>query len=483
MTLLILGHDFSYEMECLVRLFYPGERIAITKEGPETPDAICTEMRLDAGGLLLRVRVCLGEYDREQSERGADLPQAERERRLSVLLFELLCEQTGTRPRWGILTGVRPVRFCHHLLDAGKTPAEGIKWLENTRLVERPKAQLAMETAQVQRPMLRAGDKRDFSLYIGIPFCPSRCLYCSFVSESVARAGKLVPRYVELLCEELREIAKIVREHSLVLRTVYWGGGTPTSLEPEQLTAILHTLQSEFELGQLDEYTVEAGRPDSITEEKLERLRQYSVGRISINPQTLNDNVLREIGRTHTVEQFFGSFALARRAGFPVINTDLIAGLPGESKQSFLEGMRGILGLRPENITLHTLTVKRSATLRRRADAFEAAGGLSYWLDEAAALLRAAGYRPYYLYRQKGARENLENVGYSLPGAESDYNVAMMEEVQTVLGAGAGAVSKLYAGPGQIGRVFNFKYPFEYNERFGEIIDRKSALRRFYEAI
>lgn len=336
---------------------------------------------------------------------------------------------------------------------------------------------------------------RDYSLYVSIPFCPTRCAYCSFVSHSIDRAGKLVPDYLDCLERELEAVAALASERSLRLKTVYIGGGTPTTLSAEQLNRLIAVIGRRFELDDIEEFTVEAGRPDTITREKLLALRRGGATRLAINPQTLDDRVLEAIGRRHTSAQVLAAFALARECGFDNINMDLIAGLPLDSLAGFERTLEGVLSLRPEGVTVHTLSMKRSASMTARPGSLPAgvaprgdqAAGLSgeevaRMLDVASRHLFSAGYAPYYLYRQSKMLGNLENVGWSLPGREGYYNIYMMNELHTVLAAGAGAVTRLKdPRTGDIERVFNFKYPYEYIDRFDQMLGRKEAIHSFYD--
>lgn len=480
MFLAVLGHDFAYEMECLVRLFYPGEKINIVKDNSFTDsDAIITAIRAQGNDLLeLYTRVSLNGFAEERFERiPSDLlwNKGELERRLGVLLFPLLCAQTGDRPAWGILTGIRPVRLCRRWMEQGMTEEQAYNRFTNDYLVLPEKARLVLDTEQAQRKILLNNSPEYYSLYIGVPFCPTRCLYCSFVSHAIDKASRLLPDYIGCLCEELRETARLAGKLGLKLQTVYMGGGTPTSLTTEQLAEILKTVRDCFDFSDLLEYTVEAGRPDTITPEKLAVLREFGVNRISINPQTMNDDVLRKIGRLHSAKQVTESFHLAREAGFSAINMDLIAGLPGDTPEGFADSLEQVLALLPENITVHALTVKRSSALREQDGAFSRNPAfLNPVLTSAREKLSAGGYAPYYLYRQKATVENLENVGFSKPGFEGIYNIYSMEETHSILAAGAGGVSKLCKKDGDVYRVSNFKYPYEYIGSFSEIIKRKS---------
>ena len=479
MKLNIQGHSFLYEVENIIRLFYPGEKI----EHSQSDADFITIMQVQGKTVLLRA---------DAFGKGAELvmpvglKEQEYEFALCTLLFRLLCSKTGTRPPWGVLTGVRPVRLVHSLLESGLSDDEIVASFAKQYQAESSKALLAAKTARAEQKLLASNSPKAFSLYIGIPFCPTRCLYCSFISQAVQQTNKLMPEFVALLQKELAFIAEVAHKCGLSLQTIYIGGGTPTTLSALQLRQVMGTVRSCFDFSKLLEYTVEAGRPDTLLggegKEKLCVIREYGADRVSINPQTMNDAVLRRIGRAHTAAQTIEAYHLAREAGFNIINMDVIAGLPLDTPESFMNTMERVVALAPENITVHTLTVKRSSSLREAPDAFAHDGAdLSVLLDKSREQLYLAGYGPYYLYRQKGTRQNLENVGYAKPGCESRYNVYIMEELHTVLAAGAGGVTKLCAPLNQIQRVFNFKYPHEYIGRFDEIISRKAAIGSFYE--
>ena len=480
MRLVIEGHDFAYEMECIVRVFYPGAKIDVVRGMPtgEPEDTVLVRAAVVDGGFCLTAAVHGEDFAKESSMSiGEEVPPSAWERLLGVLLFELLCEKTNTRPPWGILTGVRPVRFARSMQAKGMEKEQILAVLTEQYLVVPQKAELVWETAQREELILRGNTPEDFSLYISIPFCPSRCVYCSFVSHEIGKRLKLMPDYIRLLCRELAETAAYAKQCHLRLRTVYIGGGTPTTLEAADLQRIMQAVQEHFDGSGLREYTVEAGRPDTITAEKLRGIKQGGAGRISINPQTMNDAVLAQIGRRHTAQQVRESYALARSIGFESINMDLIAGLPGDTDESFADTLTQVLALAPENITVHALTVKRAAHLREQENAYDKPEmDIAACVEMARQRLRDAGYSPYYMYRQKGTKENLENIGYTRPGHEGHYNVLIMEEEQTILAVGAGAVTKICRPPDTIRRVYNFKYPYEYISRFDEILQRKEAI-------
>lgn len=333
---------------------------------------------------------------------------------------------------------------------------------------------MAKAIADLQEPILKVGGApKTYSLYIGIPFCPSRCSYCSFVSCNLDRDRKLVQPYVDCLCREVEAIRDEADKAGLMLCSIYIGGGTPTSLSAAQLRQLMGTVRDCFDLSTIVEYTVEAGRPDCTDAEKLAVIREYGATRISINPQTFSDEVLANIGRRHSAQDIIDCYAEARAAGHDDINMDLIAGLPGDTVEGFEKSLRQAIALDPENITVHTLTLKRASRIviedQKENDYADVAAML-----EKCHLLAEAGYRPYYLYRQKNTLQNLENVGWCKPGHEGYYNIYIMEEVQTILSAGAGGSTKLVADGGKrMQRIFNFKYPTEYIQRFDEVLERK----------
>lgn len=485
MKLIIDHHPFQYETENLCKTFFPAEKLEILHDQPLSGEGIFTSLRERDGKVELTARVRLGEREIEKTET-SETTDNEAERRLAVMLCRMLEELTGFVPPWGILTGIRPVKFVREWHAEGLDDAQIKARLTEKYLVSDQKADLLIRTGRHEQEIIALSRDNSYSLYVAIPFCPTRCRYCSFVSHAIDRAKKLVPQYLELLCRELEVTAKIARELSLHLETVYIGGGTPTTLTAPQLKTLLDCIEKNFDVAHAREFTVEAGRPDTIDREKLEVIRHSAVTRISINPQTLNDDVLREIGRNHTAGQFVESFHLAREVGIGNINADLIAGLPTDTEESFEKTLRGILALSPENITLHTLSVKRAADLRDEGAKIHAAsaGTASHMVDYAYQMLTQNGYEPYYLYRQKNMLESLENVGYARAGYEGLYNVYIMDETHTILAAGAGAVTKLKnPHTDKLERIFNFKFPYEYISRYEEILSRKERIYEFYREL
>lgn len=398
------------------------------------------------------------------------------------LLYKLLCDFTGLTQPWGILTGVRPVKLLRRLAEES-SEEQAVKKFEKDFFVSNEKIALSRETEHNERKILELSKPESFSLYVGIPFCPSRCSYCSFVMASIERAEKLIEPYTKLLCEEIKRTAEIANKLGLRLETVYFGGGTPTTLSAEQLDTVLGTVNKSFDMSTCREFTVEAGRPDTIDIAKLFALKENKVDRISINPQTVNDDVLKTIGRKHTAQQFFDAFELARKCGFDNINTDLIAGLPTDTPESFKNSLDSIVRLNAECITVHTLCMKRASRLTTEGvtldlqQARDAREMLAYTQN----ILGQNEYIPYYMYRQSRMVGNLENVGWSKRGFESLYNVYVMDETHTILACGSGGVTKLKRNnPDYLERIFNFKYPYEYIDRFDELIQRKSGIMQFY---
>ncbi len=385
----------------------------------------------------------------------------------------------GVQPLWGALTGVRPVKLPTRSLLAGATPKQAQRELEKEYFVSRLRAKLAVDCAQASVEVQRSLRPREVSLYTGIPFCPTRCAYCSFVSAGVGRTLKLVEPYLEGLLREVEETGRVLREARLTVRSFYMGGGTPTTLSAEQLDRLLSGCEERLPLESCAEYTVEAGRPDTITREKLEVLAQHGIGRISINPQTLEDHVLAAIGRKHSAGDIASAYELARSVGFGCINMDLIAGLPQDTFEGFRRSLEGVLDMAPENVTVHTLALKKGSALMETGGQLPSGEEVARMLDWSREILTTKGYIPYYLYRQKYMSGALENVGWAKPGTESLYNIVMMEELHTVISLGAGGVTKLTGG-GKILRLTNPKYPQDYLSGLDKVLGQKKEIKDFY---
>lgn len=381
---------------------------------------------------------------------------------------------------WGVMSGVRPAKVVRQFAEQGFSNAQIRGILSSVYGAADAKIDLACEVAQQEKRLLSELRDDTVSLYIGIPFCPTRCLYCSFVSTDVRVSGKYMDEFVHLLLKEIEKTAEVMEKMRVTADNIYIGGGTPTTLSPEHLTRIFDKIKQYIDVSKLKEYTLEAGRPDTITAERLDAARRGGVNRISINPQSMNDDTLRRVGRAHTSDMTRDAFSLARRTGFETINMDLIAGLPGETPKMFCYSLDEVCALNPENITVHSLCVKRAATFRHTEHTLTESRAMNEMLDYAYAKMKQTGRVPYYMYRQKNMSGNLENVGYARAGHMSAYNVNIMEEVQTILAMGGGGSSKIVAGD-HIDRIFNFKDPGEYIRRFTEILEKKDEALRIWE--
>lgn len=486
MILRIFGHDFHYECENLCRVWFPNEKINIVygSDG-EDEKTVVTKCIPINGGNLIEVEAVIDGVSRSACAEVAASPDELRDKselKTAQLIFGLLSEITGYTPPWGVLTGVRPSKLMLRLID--QMGAEGAKnYFMQDLLVSEEKTSLAQTVAAAEEKIVALSKDNSFSLYVSIPFCPTRCSYCSFVSHSIANANarKLLPEYLEKLAEEIRLTGEIAKELGLRLESVYFGGGTPGVLEAPQMDRLLGAIEDSFDLSTVREYTVEVGRPDTVTPEKLRILRLHNVGRISINPQTFNQKTLELIGRNHSVEQAIKAYQLAKAYGFDAINMDLIAGLPDETYEDFCSSIDTAVSLAPENITVHTLALKRSSELNASGAGVAGGNGAKKMLEYASERLYGNGYAPYYMYRQSKCVGNLENVGWHKNSTECLYNVFMMEECHTVLAVGAGGVTKLCEpGTNNVERIFNYKYPYEYISGFDKITERKNGIKSFY---
>ena len=482
MKLNLCNDNFHYELENVTRMFFwqveavPGEEMA-----PEGDAAFAAALPGEEGIRLLAETRVNGRELAAERLLPADAGKEEAEHALAMMLWKQFSEHTGKVPAFGIMTGIRPAKYMSSLIDGGMSPGEAEEYLQSRNLVSPGKARLICLTAENGRKLGEKVRPGGFSLYVSVPFCPSRCSYCSFVSKSVERDRKLTGPYVEALCREREYTSAITGELGLSLQTVYVGGGTPTVLSAEELEILTKGIASSFGAPLDGEYCVEAGRPDTVTAEKLRVLKAAGVTRISINPQTGNDAVLERIGRRHTAADVERCYELARAEGFGNINADLIAGLPGDDLDSFRRSLDWVTGtLDPENVTVHALTLKRASRLREDVSELFSPEA-SAMVELAQETLVARGYEPYYMYRQKGTVDSLENTGYAKPGTGCLYNLFIMDELQSIVACGAGAVTKLKdERTGLIRRISNMKYPAEYLERFSEMLERKDEIREFY---
>lgn len=390
-------------------------------------------------------------------------------------IYQYLSEITGEKPKWGILTGIRPVKLAGELYDAMGDRGSVKTHLHEEYLISDEKADLILDMYEYQQKHLGKPPVNSAGVYIGIPFCPTRCLYCSFTSNQVK--PEKYEGYLDALFTEITFVGEGMKRDGITVESVYIGGGTPTSLNADQMDRLLTHVRNSFDLSQSREFTVEAGRPDTFTPEKLEVLKKHGVERISINPQTMHDETLVTIGRDHTVQQTREAFEMASACGIPVVNADLIAGLPGEDADDFIESLNGVLEYGPENITLHTLAVKRSSRLKELDENFHyrQPSLTEEMLTRAREILTAAGYRPYYLYRQKHTAGSTENIGYCKNDTLSLYNVRIMEEAQSIIALGAGGITKVYyPEENRLERVPNVSNYEIYIERIEEMLERKS---------
>ena len=487
MKLYLKGHDYKYAAEQMLLTLFPGER-------PSYPDRPAGEgedsltLSLSLGGRWATARAVLTRDGRRWTAAARapvpapDAGRVERDRVLQRVVknafYRAGVQALGREPPWGGLTGVRPVKLPTRALEQGATRRQADRLLRDLYRVSAPRRALALDCAQATLAAKRTLAPEDVSLYVGVPFCPTRCAYCSFVSADVGRTFSLMEPYVDALCREIAAAGAAVRRGGRRIKSVYIGGGTPTTLSPALLDRLMGALEGAFDLSACAEYTVEAGRPDTITAEKLSVLRERGCTRVSVNPQSMDDRVLAAIGRAHSAADILQAWDLVRRAGFPYANMDLIAGLPADTPEGFRASLDQVLSLGPENVTVHTLALKKGSRLTlEKNGALPAPEQVSAMLDYAWGALRAAGYAPYYLYRQKYMSGGFENVGWCRPGAESLYNICMMEELHTILSLGSGGVTKVIdPRAGSLVRQANPKYPKEYIETLDPILQAKENL-------
>ena len=471
--------DFEYDVRALIRAFFPKEEVEIRVDslGNQKSEGV---FLLEIEYLANEIR-CTFISEDQKEQRSADITGCERKevkKILKRLLYQWLEDYSKQKQLWGDLTGIRPVKIVLDLLERGLCIEEAKAIFQKEYLVSDEKTALSLEIAQKEQSVIRkTNQKQGYSLYIHIPFCPSTCLYCSFTSNPIGKWKSKTDQYLDSMEKEL----DFVKEHmgAYTLDSVYIGGGTPTTLEPNQLERLFFMLEERFSMQSILEFTVEAGRPDSITKEKLLTLKRHQVSRISINPQTMNDATLKLIGRAHTVNDIIETFHLARECGFDCINMDLILGLPGETQKELMYTLEEIRKLKPDNLTIHSLAIKRAARLNLQMELYEnlldqTAKEQSDQMDLVDCCARDLEMEPYYLYRQKNMAGNLENVGYAVSGKEGIYNIMMMEEQQTILAVGAGASTKIIPKDNQlVVRVENVKDVNQYMERIDEMIERK----------
>ncbi len=491
MKLTVTGDINAFYVQTLCMIFFPGEKFVenqiITEDTPvmevsvvNGDDGSYAKAKLSYQGKIAESEKTV-EYSPERTKlRTAKIAAGN-------VVLAVGSEILGYRPSWGMLTGVRPSKVAMEMLLNGNSKSKVKKMLNTDYFVIPKKAALATDIARREEKLMGTPDIRDCSIYVSIPFCPSRCSYCSFVSYTTPKLLSLIPDYLDRLCKNLKELLDTVKELELNLKTIYIGGGTPTILTSEQLERLLSVIDSNTDVSALEEFTLEGGRPDTIDADKLAVAKRHGITRISVNPQSLNEQVIKSIGRSHSIDEFYRAYDVAKNSGIQCINTDLIAGLPGDNFKYFSSTFDKILALEPENITVHTFCVKKAADiLAQNQNIYSIRGGdVGKCVDYSQLRAQAAGYLPYYMYRQKNTVGNFENVGFAKEGTEGLYNIYMMEEVHSILAVGAGAVTKLVEyypaniASTKINRFFNPKYPYEYlsNDSNSQIIDE---IKKFY---
>lgn len=464
MEIITIGHDGENAVRQIMQLFF------------SLSDCVRVESRLDRLTATAKISF-LGKEATGEAE-ASSYEKLYVTNAVKKAVFYAAKKLSDMPTPWGISTGIRPAKTARKMLDAC-TDEEITAHLTKEYLMAEEKANLALRVAKKEKGILSSMPKNSVSLYVGIPFCPSRCAYCSFISQATEHNGKYVKPYVESLLKEIAYAAKIVKNLNMTLDCVYFGGGTPTAIPVPLLEKLIYTVKESFDFSHVREFTVEAGRPDTFTKELTDMLAFEKVGRISINPQTMHDATLERVGRRHSVKDVYNAFYLARESGIESINADLIAGLPGEDEKTLEETVSKILGLKPDAVTLHTLYMKRASNLISEFEKIRFAKDTSKAVDLGLKMLTEKGLYPYYMYKQRNTLGNLENVGFAKEGHESVYNVYIMEEVQPILALGAGGSTKMVRGD-VIERVYNPKDAADYVNRIDEVLKRKDMFFNFY---
>lgn len=475
MQLIQTGFSCEYEMNIFMKMFFDkSENVSVFTDFSYENETIHAAAKIEYNGKNYTAEYS---YKYKKKNKRADKIVSR------CFVVRAFCDAAQNIKRvsipWGALSGIRPAKVVRQMKESGMTTAEIKNELKNVFGVEEKKIRLALEVAENETEILSGVSDDSISVYIGIPFCPSKCLYCSFVSSDLRTGKKYVDEYVRLLDKEIEKTAEVIKKLGFYIENIYIGGGTPTSISNEQLRAVLSSVKKYFDLSKIKEYTLEAGRADTITREKLETAKAFGVDRISINPQTMNDITLERVGRRHSAQMVRDTFLLARDVGFNNINMDLIAGLPGENFDMFKYSLDEVVELDPEDVTVHSLCIKRAAAFRFSDYDLTDSDEMNKMLDYTQMRMRETNRSPYYMYRQKNISGNLENVGYAKPGCYSFYNVNIMEEVQNIIAVGGGGASKIVMGD-RIERVFNFKDPCEYIRRFDEILQKKDEFFEIY---
>ncbi len=479
MKLYLQGHTELYAVEQLQMQLFPDEPTETVTAPFGTADGAVSALHQGKKWLTATAKI-QWQGKTAQAVKRLAMEKAEdvrlKRRILQQSYFLAACKVRGITPPWGALAGVRPTKLYTQHIQNGGTEASADRMLRDVYYVTENRRRLCIDCS---RHTLEAASKlrpKDLSLYIGIPFCPTRCAYCSFVSQSIEKFGKFLEPYLEALIQEIEYTGKRLKESGWTIRSLYMCGGTPTTLNAGQMERLLRAIRENFDLSECLEFTVEGGRPDTLDLEKLKVIRQGGADRMSINPQTMSDEVLQRIGRSHNTAQIFQAYQDAVDAGFEGINMDLIAGLPGDTVESFLDSVHQVIALNPTNITIHTLALKKAAALYQQRLEMPSGEEVAQMLDETEAALRAAGYEPYYLYRQKYMSGSFENVGWCKPGYTGLYNIYMMEELHTILSLGGGGMNKVNTGVNQLERFHNPKIPQDYIQRIDKICQQKDEI-------
>jgi len=486
LKLYLYGHDYKYAAEQMLLTMYPAERPEYPEGRPEGDRA---ELKLSYGKCFVTASCKLvlegkTEYGKSAFRKALISDEISRDklcqRAIKNAFYRAALKTGHQRPAWGALTGVRPGKLFTSLMEQGNAES-ALKRFISEYDVTPERAELCRDTSLVTKSVAESLSDKDICLYVGIPFCPTRCNYCSFVSQSVSKSMKLIEPFVDALLLELNAVAEAVNKLGLRVISIYMGGGTPTTLNPAQLERLCSELEAKFDLSALREYTVEAGRPDTITEEKLRVLSAHGVDRVSVNPQSMTDSVLEAIGRKHTAQDIVDALSLVRKVGGMAVNMDLIAGLTTDTVEGFEKTLDTVLALEPENITVHTLSLKKGSRITLEGSAIPTAAEVGRMLDIAGEKLRKAEYSPYYLYRQKFMSGGFENVGWSKQDYVNLYNVCIMEELCSIVAMGGGGSTKLVAKDGGKSiRIFAPKYPAEYIGSIEKTCEAKQGIIDFY---
>ncbi len=473
MKIILENHNEEYAVREMISAHIPKIKLEVSDTIPSGEDYLYTKLTKEKESYVYSAFLF---YDKKEYTFTVKKDTYNRTN-FKKCVNEVMKKALGTNLPWGLITGIRPSKIAREMSNQGFGLAEIENHFKNNFECSDTKTKLAIDVSQREKALIDAMPQNSVSLYVGIPFCPTRCLYCSFTSQSIKFSNTLTEPYMDALCKEIKYTAEIIKNNNLTLDTVYIGGGTPTAISEKQLFRLLTELKTCFDMSKVREYTLEAGRPDTITDEKLRIIRDFDISRISINPQTMNQKTLDLIGRRHSPEDIINTYEMAKKYGFSHINMDLIAGLPDEDENDFAHTLNEIEKLNPQSVTVHTMSIKRGSFLDEKYSMYTKAASstVNNMLEAASSVMQSMNKSPYYMYRQKNMLGNLENVGYCDEGHECLYNVYIMEEVQSIYAIGAGASTKIIDGS-RIDRIFNVKEVSEYIKRIDEMLERKKVL-------